>query len=342
VGEGMMGNGAMAEDKHESGTRLEMIGWTFDLRTQTVTISERNHLKTVHCFFSLKTTEKQRLRTWQGIASRASRYAAVCQHMRPYTSAFHRTVQNFNDNTVSLRIPDSDSVFDLLIWRSFLCLLAFQEETFARPLLSFRPVVARIKIEYDASLTGLGILISQRNNEQDAWTLLYHSSMLFPFNVQKDSSYQNTCEFLAVAAALVILTINGHRAFTYDLYGDSVSSLLWCQNERTKSLLARQAMFGFSLLSVYADATLGTTIHVPGKSNITCDQLSRGVPTTEVHLSHTTLVDATTTSAVTEFLLITNPLLVHKTQTEQEQGLRSLLAFLVRTFQQRSQKSIGR
>jgi hypothetical protein len=33
VGEGMMGNGAMAEDKHELGTRLEMIGWTFDLRT---------------------------------------------------------------------------------------------------------------------------------------------------------------------------------------------------------------------------------------------------------------------------------------------------------------------
>ena len=32
VGEGMMGNGAMAEDKHELGTRLEMIGWTFDLR----------------------------------------------------------------------------------------------------------------------------------------------------------------------------------------------------------------------------------------------------------------------------------------------------------------------
>jgi hypothetical protein len=250
--------------------------------------------------------------------------------MRPYTSAFHRTVQNFRGSTVSYRLPDSDSIFDLLVWRAFLCLLAFHEERFARHLDTFRPVVATFKIEYDASLTGLGILISTRRTAQDSWQLKYHFSLDFPFDVEHDSSYQNTCEFLAVVSALVILVRYGHSDFSFDLYGDSISSLQWCRDERTKSTLARQAMFGFSLLSLFADATLATTIHVPGKENVLCDSLSRGKNGIQLGLDPSTGVDLPTTADVHEFLLIANPLLTYHTQAEQEKGLRLLIAFLVK------------
>jgi hypothetical protein len=89
-------------------------------------------------------------------------------------------------------------------------------------------------------------------------------------------------------------------------------------------------MFGFSLLSLFADATLATTIHVPGKENVLCDSLSRGKNGIQLGLDPSTSVDLPTTADVHEFLLITNPLLTYHTQAEQEKGLRLLIAFLVK------------
>jgi hypothetical protein len=327
IGEGLMGKDAMAEDKHESGRRLEMIGWTFDLDQHSVSISERNHLKTVYCFFAVDTTKPQHLRTWQGIASRASRYAAVCRQMRPYTSAFHRTVQRFKDDTVVTRIPDSDSIFDLLMWRTFLCLSAFKEKLYARQLDTFRSTPALFKIEYDASLTGMGMIVSRRVDVESEWTVFQHLGLQFPFDVEQDSSYQNTCEFMAATSALFVIANSGNRAFTYDLYGDSISSLQWCQDEHTKSMLARQAMFGFSLLCVLTDANLGSVIHVPGKHNVQCDKLSRGTPAADLGLAPELSVSPPVSAAIIQFLNIVNPLICIKSQEQQERCLQQLVAF---------------
>jgi hypothetical protein len=99
-------------------------------------------------------------------------------------------------------------------------------------------------------------------------------------------------------------------------------------------------MFGFSLISLYMDATLGTTIHVPGKSNVVCDHLSRGVSAEQLGLDPATAVDTSTSSvAVNSFLLITNPLIVYDAQAEQERGLRGLIAFLAQLFHRPLQKS---
>jgi hypothetical protein len=247
--------------------------------------------------------------------------------MRPYTSAFHRTVQRFKDNTVVARIPDSDSVFDLLMWRTFLCLSAFQEKLYSRQLHTFRSTPALFKIEYDASLTGMGMIISKRISVESEWTVMRHLGLQFPFDVQQDSSYQNTCEFMAATSALFVIANSGVRSFTYDLYGDSISSLQWCQDEHTKSLLARQAMFGFSLLCFITDANLGSVIHVPGKNNVLCDKLSRGVAAADLGLSPELSVSPSVAASIIQFLNIVNPLLCINSQEQQERCLQQLVAF---------------
>jgi hypothetical protein len=233
----------------------------------------------------------------------------------------------FKDNTVITRIPDSDSIFDLLMWRTFLCLSAFQEKLYSRLLDTFRPTPAIFKIEYDASLTGMGLVTSRRVNVDEDWEVTHYLGLPFPFNVQRDSSFQNTCEFMAATSALIVIASTGHKSFTYDLYGDSISSLQWCQDEHTKSSLARQAMFGFSLLCFLADANLGSVIHVPGKENVLCDKLSRGSSAEELGLPPELAVTATVAASITQFLNIVNPLICIKSQEQQEKCLQQLVAF---------------
>ena len=106
------------------------------------------------------TSKTHHIKTWQAIASRASRYSVVCEHMKPFTSAFHKMVASYKGSTSIAKIITQDAQMDLDMWKAFLCLLVPLENKFARQLDSFLKPVATIKIEYDASLTGMGFVIS--------------------------------------------------------------------------------------------------------------------------------------------------------------------------------------
>jgi hypothetical protein len=95
-----------------------------------------------------------------------------------------------------------------------LCSKSFGTDVFT----SLRPTQTN-----DGILSNDAVSLISKVNEHNEWMLQYHFSLTFPFDVNKDSSYQNTCEFLVVVSALVILACNGYRGFTYDLYGDSIS-----------------------------------------------------------------------------------------------------------------------
>ena len=142
-----------------------MLGWSFDLDLRTVSISEINHLKTIYCMFSVDMNKKQHIKTWQAIASRASRHVTVCEHMKPYTSEFHRMVSSFNGSISAARETSAEARMDLEMWKAFLCLLIPYENKFARQLESFMAQTATVKIEYDASLTGLGYIVSKFQQE---------------------------------------------------------------------------------------------------------------------------------------------------------------------------------
>ena len=109
----LLGDEALAEDKHFQGKRLDMLGWSFDLDLRTVSISEINHLKTIYCMFSVDMNKKQHIKTWQAIASRASRHVTVCEHMKPYTSEFHRMVSSFNGSISAARETSAEARMDL-------------------------------------------------------------------------------------------------------------------------------------------------------------------------------------------------------------------------------------
>jgi hypothetical protein len=324
----LMGEGSLAEDKHEQGFRLDMLGWSFDLKLKTVTVSETNHLKTIYGFFSLNENRKYGIKVWQALASRASRYVTVCPYMKPYTASLYNMITKYHGNIWIQEWMSDECIEDVRMWKAFLCILMPFEKKFSRSLLSFGTREPTIKVEYDASLTGMGVVISKKCEE--SWKIICHIGMNFPFEeqIKMDSSYQNSCEFIAVVTALWLLAIMGYREFSYCLYGDSVSSLSWCTRGDTPSARARSAAILFSLINIRIQAKLESTYHVKGKDNVITDRLSRGTPYNELGLLDETTTSLETVAVVHRLLLIINPFVSYSLQGKYDQVRRQGLELL--------------
>jgi hypothetical protein len=65
----LLGSGSVADDKTETGTRLDIIGYTVDLDTRRVSIAKRNVLAALHGFIGSDVNKRLNLRTAQRLAS---------------------------------------------------------------------------------------------------------------------------------------------------------------------------------------------------------------------------------------------------------------------------------
>jgi len=328
----LMGDDSLAKDKHFQGRRMDMLGWSFDLDLKTVSVSETNHLKTVFCIFSIDSNKKYNLRTWQAIASRASRYVTVCPHMKPYTSSFYDMIKQFHNDSWILKPLTEECKEDLNMWKAFLCLLVPFEQQFSRSLMSFEEREPKIKIEYDASLMGLGVVLSLKIDGR--WEIIQHVGMEFPFReeIKNDSSYQNSCEFIAIVIGVYMTAILGYKDFGYCLHGDNVSSLAWAVHGGGISPRAKAASMALALINIRIQSNLTNITHVPGKMNVVADGLSRGKRCEELELSPLTTSPNDTCVLILELLNVINPVISFSSQGNQESVRQKVLRILGNTI----------
>jgi len=145
---------------------------------------------------------------------------------------------------------------------------------YARDITSFSNIPPKYTIEYDASLTGVGVIIYQIDEKglEQEWKVFQHG---FDFNLEGMSKYQNTAEFIALVmgvAGLVSLGINNTSVLCR---GDNKSSLSWGLSENFKSQLGRRAALVLTTLSIHSNIHITEVVHIAGKINVRCDQLSR-------------------------------------------------------------------
>lgn len=279
---GLLGPRAVAEDKDESGRCLEWIGWDVDLDSRTVTASARNLLKVTHAFFSFHLTDRVSAEHLTRMASYASRLSMLHPLLRPFTLTFYTELTFFGENPRLRRALSGAARADVAMWRSFLLVFHTAPAVFARNIESFRQSRATLDISYDASLSGLGVGLIALDGA--APNLLAFAAVTFPYAETTDSSLQNTYEYVAIIAGLLLARRLGLRDFTFTLHGDSVSSLQWSVSNRAASVLARRANIAMVLLSLHLRATLLDTTHVRGVDNVTYDGLSRGRSAEELGL----------------------------------------------------------
>jgi hypothetical protein len=285
--EGVMGVGSVAPKKTEFGRALTMIGWEVDLDNRRVSLSRKNLLKTLFAFFSVEMGEGLTLPVVQALASRASRAAVLSVAMRPFTRGLFNCMSFYQGDRGMKRKLSAEAKFEVLMWRAYLVQLFWDPSRFARPMESFRPRLAQLQIEYDASLTGFGFLISNRNAETGSWQHLCHWGGPLPFGERlglNKSGHQNACELAAVLAALAVLRQLNLRDFSLEVKGDNTSSLSWLTKGGGAAGVARATVIGVHILLSHLGARVSGTFHVAGHLNTQMDGLSRGQGSRDVGL----------------------------------------------------------
>lgn len=279
--EGLLGTDSVEDTKTEYGRALDWIGWRLNLDTRTITVAKRNMLKTFYGFFSIDTSASVNLRTLQTLASWGSRYSLVCRFMRPHTHVLYRSLRPYQDrNHVHLPLS-KEVVICINMWRACLALMDFQEQGFSRTLDSFREPRHRFVVSYDASLTGIGIIVNKIVEEKETpWKA---SRVSIPYDLQDDSSWQNTVEFIAVVVAFAGLARLGVASEDIIIRGDNISSLQWAVSESFKSERARNASVLYTFIGLAYDLKTSEGRHIAGKKHLVCDSLSRGFTSIKSH-----------------------------------------------------------
>ena len=303
---GLLGPHAVATSKDEVGRCLDFIGWQVDLDTRRVTISRRNFLRTIHAFCGFDVTAPISRARVECLASLASRCSMLARQMRPYTRALHACAALYTHPLQQRRLT-ATAKSDVCIWRAFLIAAHFDPVRVARPIESFRPRPATVRIEYDSSLSAFAVGVSTMHD--DSPTLRAFAVALSPFPPTTEAKFQNTFEFLAVILGLLLMRHLNLRSQAYSLHGDSVSSLTWATQDRTASELARRANIGFTLLATEIDAVVSDTVHVPETQNIVYDGLSRGIPAASLGLDPGLQVHLHQSHPFLRFLTLCDPML---------------------------------
>ena len=99
---------------------------------------------------------------------------------------------------------------------------------------SFRAEKLPVIIDFDASLSGAGILWYERQQDEDEISLGGAAVDLRLLRFGTDSSFQNTAEYIGCVLGLIGLVMQGVRNVDVEVRGDSMSALTWVETERPR------------------------------------------------------------------------------------------------------------
>ena len=286
--EGTCGDKSVAEDKTEtSAEQLVFIGWSMDLKLQVLGIARHNVLKTFYGFCLARGQTHLSILELQRLASRACRYSLVCRYMKPFSCYIYNACVGYY--RLQTQVPVTDNLRMVIdLWLMFLLVMELEPHKFNRPMASFREVPPKYMGNLDASLTGLSVIIS-RVSHQDANTrdqpevlepedarVVAVAGYQLPYDLDGDSSYQNTVEFIGIVVVLCLLTSLGRGCGGIMVQGDSTTALSWSADEKFKVGRSSAAAIFYMQLQQRYETIISSTEHIAGAINPS-DPLSRGV-----------------------------------------------------------------
>lgn len=269
----LLGPDAVAQDKTEQGTRLDIIGYVVDLHSKRVSIARKNFLNTLYGFLRVDLNKQITLKDAQRLASWASRYGQICRAMRPFCSALNNLTANRHNRHVLIQLTN-ESKIAIRLWRAMLYLIEYDEVRFTRPLATFDDTSPSHVVEFDASLTGVGILLYERIAGTEV-CLGGGAIDIRGLQFEGDSSFQNTAEYIGAMVGILALITLGTSCRDLEVRGDSVAALTWAQTERARGPRVTNAAMVFTVMCLMYDLDVKVATHIPGVDNHRCDKLSR-------------------------------------------------------------------
>jgi hypothetical protein len=285
--EGLMGPGAIAEDKTVVDRRLPVIGYDIDLDTELVAIAEKNVLKAVYGFLSVDLEAPIEVRYLEKLASWASRYGGICVEMLPLCKILYSEYKGLQHN--AFKVMSLQAKRAVRIFRVLIIMTALDETRFARSMWSFCPARAQYVIEFDGSLYGAGLIWYGVQDGEEV--LLGGCAVDFgDMGFGDNSENQNTAEFITLLLGIRGLMVMGHlggQQVSVHLRGDSVTALTWAHTGRFRSVTCMNAATLFVLQNQIVRVVVSSVEHIPAEENQAADFLSRGlgrVPLLAAHM----------------------------------------------------------
>ncbi len=274
----MYGSGAVAPNKEYVGNRPTWIGYTFDIPSQTVSLSEKNFLKLVFLLFSTdisKPVSLRKVRRAQALLVRASN---MYRPMRAVTAAVFATTKGRtnNDATFMLSIQAQRA---FVWWRAQVVAAKMDPRHGARPFSSFDALIgAQFALYVDACLYGLGFFIHKISDtgvtDPDIWKC--GQVRTDPtFDCLGFSKFQNAMEFMSTTVAFIVMAQLGVRGANVLMFADSTTSLKWGSTERFRGCLNQNCAIVHLTVAAEFDFAISEVRHVRGDENSQCDALSR-------------------------------------------------------------------
>ena len=275
--EDLLGQGAIAEHKTVTGTRLPVIGFELDLDSMQMCIMDKNVLKAAYAYLSINMDQPVPVRDMMRLASYASRYAAICVEMRPLIRALYTAFRGLGVNTsISVERMPEDARRSVQILRLLILLSSVDELHFSRTLGSFVKTKPACTVEFDGCLHGAGILLFDVDGDGDEVLVGGAAIDLTALDFDDDSSNQNLSEFLAGPVLGVRALYKwGRTPCAIRLRGDSKTALSWADKGSFRSDRVLNAATIFIVQCQLLGVTVTHSQHLPKERNTAADFLSR-------------------------------------------------------------------
>ena len=160
-----LGDKAIEPSKSDEGMALDFIGYEVNLQDGRIYIAEKNVLKAFHAFNDIDLTPGARVRVskMQGLASLGSRYGSIALIMRPFVREMYSSFTGKSDHVTYCLTAETIRVVRL--FRFLFTMVALRRSDFSRPFYSFERRPHQFVCEYDASLSGVGVLFFRILND---------------------------------------------------------------------------------------------------------------------------------------------------------------------------------
>jgi hypothetical protein len=260
----------IAEAKTEKGRSIDVIGYNINLDSGHVSLTTKNQHRVIYGLCDLQVGMTISVKTIEKFASWISRYASIIPNLKPFIRPIYASIRG--RNTLSSFILNDEVGRVLQIFRAIFISAMLDETLYTRHMNSFMPGIAQVVIEFDASLSGGGILFF---NGVDGQYLGSSTVNLNSLGFMEESKYQNYAEFIVavigVIGAIHLIPNLKHVAFR----GDSISALTWLKSGRVKSDIANNVSTIFINLCIKYHLEVTSVSHIPGVENRSADLLSR-------------------------------------------------------------------
>jgi hypothetical protein len=263
----LLGDNSVQEEKNVVGQVVKIIGWEFNLLTQTVTVARKNLMKAMYCVFNVDLDGMTNLKEIQRLASYLERYSVICRILRPFLSCLYRLMQA----KYNLRMDFEFSVeakMELRMWRGWLYLLSVNTELYARPFDTFRARKPKYVITTDGSLGQVGIYELTGTSEACVGC---SAVSIAGFGFKDDSSYQNTCEYIGMVLGVLTLVKLGVRGVDVVVRGDSTTALSWVEKEKVSGKAAMNAALVLVSLCIKFGIEVNSITFLKGLANLSLD-----------------------------------------------------------------------